>query len=396
MSFHGAAIGVGLALIGFARANRLVLLGVADLVAACEPIGQFFGRLANFINGELWGRPTHVPWGMVFCNHHIAHENGGACPAEVLVPRHPSQLYEAALEGVVLFLVLRLATHRLKWLQRPGAMTGLWLIGYGADPHRAGERPQPRRRHAELPARPDHGDDALDPDDPPGRRADLAGAPQAAAADAGRAAVGMSLKDRLRAEIAAAGPIDVAAFMTRCLHDPIDGYYATRPALGERGDFITAPLVSQMFGELIGLWLVETWRGLGAPARVPAGGSRAGRRDADGGRRCAPPGSIRRSWRGGEALAGRGVARRCASAQAERLADAAPRWVERARRVCRPTRRCCSSPTSCSTACRPGSSSAPRPAGPSGWWGWTIAASWRSACAPPCSRTPRKRRPSAR
>jgi NADH dehydrogenase [ubiquinone] 1 alpha subcomplex assembly factor 7 len=77
----------------------------------------------------------------------------------------------------------------------------------------------------------------------------------------------MSLKDRLAAEIAAEGPIDIAAFMTRCLHDPLDGYYATRPAMGARGDFITAPLVSQMFGELIGLWLVETWRRLGAPAR---------------------------------------------------------------------------------------------------------------------------------
>ena len=77
----------------------------------------------------------------------------------------------------------------------------------------------------------------------------------------------MSLKHRLAAEIAADGPIDIAVFMTRCLHDPLDGYYATRPALGERGDFITAPLVSQMFGELIGLWLLETWRGLGSPAR---------------------------------------------------------------------------------------------------------------------------------
>jgi len=132
MSFHGAAIGVGLAVIGFARANRIAIFGVTDLVAASEPIGQCFGRLANFVNGELWGRPTNVPWGMIFCNSHVAAENGGACPPEVLVPRHPSQLYEAALEGVVLFLVLRFATHRLKWLQRPGAVTGLWLIGYGA------------------------------------------------------------------------------------------------------------------------------------------------------------------------------------------------------------------------------------------------------------------------
>ena len=77
----------------------------------------------------------------------------------------------------------------------------------------------------------------------------------------------MSLKSRLEAEIAAAGPIGIDAFMTRCLHDPTGGYYATRPAIGQTGDFITAPLVSQMFGELIGLWLVETWRGLGAPDR---------------------------------------------------------------------------------------------------------------------------------
>jgi NADH dehydrogenase [ubiquinone] 1 alpha subcomplex assembly factor 7 len=77
----------------------------------------------------------------------------------------------------------------------------------------------------------------------------------------------MSLLERLKAEIAVGGPISVADYMNRCLHDPVFGYYATRPALGEDGDFITAPLVSQMFGELIGLWAVETWRRLGAPAR---------------------------------------------------------------------------------------------------------------------------------
>jgi NADH dehydrogenase [ubiquinone] 1 alpha subcomplex assembly factor 7 len=77
----------------------------------------------------------------------------------------------------------------------------------------------------------------------------------------------MSLKDRLKAEIAQSGPIPVADYMVRCLHDPQDGYYATRPALGGAGDFITAPLVSQMFGELIGLWAVETWTRLGKPAR---------------------------------------------------------------------------------------------------------------------------------
>jgi hypothetical protein len=77
-----------------------------------------------------------------------------------------------------------------------------------------------------------------------------------------------TLKSRLAREIALTGPMTVAEFVTRCLHDPRAGYYATRPALGEGGDFITAPLVSQMFGELIGLWAVETWRRLGAPERL--------------------------------------------------------------------------------------------------------------------------------
>jgi NADH dehydrogenase [ubiquinone] 1 alpha subcomplex assembly factor 7 len=77
-----------------------------------------------------------------------------------------------------------------------------------------------------------------------------------------------SLKDRLKAEIAQSGPITVAQYMTACLHDPRDGYYATRPALGEAGDFITAPLVSQMFGELLGLWATEVWVRLGRPDRV--------------------------------------------------------------------------------------------------------------------------------
>ena len=75
----------------------------------------------------------------------------------------------------------------------------------------------------------------------------------------------MSLRERLIAEIAVTGPMSMADYMRVCLHDPQDGYYATRPALGAEGDFITAPLVSQMFGELIGLWMVETWRQLGAP-----------------------------------------------------------------------------------------------------------------------------------
>lgn len=78
----------------------------------------------------------------------------------------------------------------------------------------------------------------------------------------------MSLKERLRAEIAQSGPMGVDDFMVRCLHDPLDGYYATRPAIGAAGDFVTAPMVSQMFGELIGLWLAQAWRDAGAPPRA--------------------------------------------------------------------------------------------------------------------------------
>jgi len=83
------------------------------------PFGLFFGRIANFINGELWGRPTTLPWGIIFPN------------APDGLPRHPSQLYEAALEGLLLFLILRIATHRLHWLRRQGAVTGLFVLCYG-------------------------------------------------------------------------------------------------------------------------------------------------------------------------------------------------------------------------------------------------------------------------
>jgi phosphatidylglycerol:prolipoprotein diacylglycerol transferase len=118
MSFHGGLIGVILAIVYFARSRKTSLLSVGDCVAAATPIGLFFGRIANFVNGELWGRPSDVPWAMAF---------PGAGP----LPRHPSQLYEAFLEGLVLFIVLRVATHRFNALQKPGLTTGLFLVGYG-------------------------------------------------------------------------------------------------------------------------------------------------------------------------------------------------------------------------------------------------------------------------
>ncbi len=129
MSFHGGVIGVSIAMILFAWRNKLDLLRVADVIVAAYPIGHFLGRVANFINGELWGRPTDLPWGMVFCNKVIEKTYGG-CPAG-LTPRHPSQLYEAAFEGLALFLILRWATNGAKLGNRRGVVSGIFLLAYG-------------------------------------------------------------------------------------------------------------------------------------------------------------------------------------------------------------------------------------------------------------------------
>jgi phosphatidylglycerol:prolipoprotein diacylglycerol transferase len=93
-------------------------------------MGLCLGRIANFINGELWGRVTSAPWGMIFCGPYIPTYADGQCIAGQ-APRHPSQLYEATLEGLVLFLALRWATHRQGWLARRGVLTGLFLLIYG-------------------------------------------------------------------------------------------------------------------------------------------------------------------------------------------------------------------------------------------------------------------------
>ncbi len=118
MAFHGAAVAVTLVALIFAKRRGISFPALTDVVTAAVPIGLFFGRLANFVNGELWGRVTDVPWAMIF-------------PKADDSPRHPSQLYEAALEGLVLFVVLRIATHYGRKLQRPGFVSGLFLLGYG-------------------------------------------------------------------------------------------------------------------------------------------------------------------------------------------------------------------------------------------------------------------------
>jgi phosphatidylglycerol---prolipoprotein diacylglyceryl transferase len=118
MSFHGGLVGIILAMIYFTRSKGgNVLLGL-DLLACMGTIGLFLGRIANFINAELYGAPTDLPWGVVF-------------PTDpLMVPRHPSQLYEAALEGIVLFLVIRFVTHVAYGLRRPGLVSGVFGVGY--------------------------------------------------------------------------------------------------------------------------------------------------------------------------------------------------------------------------------------------------------------------------
>jgi phosphatidylglycerol:prolipoprotein diacylglycerol transferase len=120
MSFHGGALGVAIAIVWFCRRNAIPLLGFADRVAVGVPIGLGLGRIANFVNGELWGRPApeSLPWAMIF-------PNGGP------VPRHPSQLYEALLEGVVLFLVMLVLSRQERLRARFGWLTGAFLVGYG-------------------------------------------------------------------------------------------------------------------------------------------------------------------------------------------------------------------------------------------------------------------------
>ncbi len=118
MSFHGGLLGVLVACLLFARRHGLPFLEIGDAVAVVAPIGLFFGRIANFINAELWGRSTDLPWGVVF-------PGGGP------EPRHPSQLYEALLEGVVLFIVLQVMARGARAPGSAGRLGGAFLLGYG-------------------------------------------------------------------------------------------------------------------------------------------------------------------------------------------------------------------------------------------------------------------------
>jgi len=118
MSFHGGLMGAIVAMILFARKNAIPVWSMFDIIAAVVPIGLLFGRIANFINGELWGRLSSAPWAIVF-------PTGGP------FARHPSQLYEAGLEGIVLLLVLAALIFGIKAFKKPGLIAGIFVMGYG-------------------------------------------------------------------------------------------------------------------------------------------------------------------------------------------------------------------------------------------------------------------------
>ena len=123
MSLHGGTIGVILAIWWMARQEKLSFLRICDYIACAVPFGLFFGRLANFVNGELWGKPTDVAWGIIFER---------TVPVGMVEPaRHPSQLYEAGLEGILLFALLWFAFWKTKARYDPGKLVGLFVLGYG-------------------------------------------------------------------------------------------------------------------------------------------------------------------------------------------------------------------------------------------------------------------------
>lgn len=128
MSFHGGFLGVVVAGLLFARAEKIPMLSLGDLMGLVVPMGLFLGRIANFINGELWGRPTDLPWGVIFPG-----TAAQTCPGVALLcARHPSQLYEALLEGLILGVTLVWLAYRRGWLKMPGRLMGLFIAGYGA------------------------------------------------------------------------------------------------------------------------------------------------------------------------------------------------------------------------------------------------------------------------
>ncbi len=321
----------------FCRQRRPVVLRLFRHHHRAVPIGLFFGRIANFINGELWGRPTDVPWAMVFPN---------AGPE----PRHPSQLYEAGLEGIVLFVLL---FALLRWT----AIARAAGRALGRVPDRLCGRAHLRRVLPRARLRFWASSGSARPWVSCFRSRFFCSA--CGSCWCARPATVTAAADRLAQRISRiAGPISVADYMEKCG----SRLAITRRAIrwARAGDFITAPEISQIFGELIGLWCAELWQRLGAPDPVllvelgPGRGTlmadalRAARIVPGFGQRFTPPSG--RAQPGVARQAGGGARRRTR------------RTGMTASRPCRRDR-CCSSPTNFSTRCRSGNSSAAPRAG---------------------------------
>ena len=237
MSFHGALLGIVLGTYLFSKKNNLKTFFVLDIISCVSPIGIFLGRIANFINGELVGKVTTVPWSVIF-------------PSLDLLPRHPAQLYEAFLEGVILFIILNYVIHKKRY--QAGLCSSLFLIFYGA-----------LRVVAEFFREPD--------------------------AQVGYLFNIMSMGTALSILMIFFGflifnsikkmksdikffknfnslPID--KFFHNVLYDPKNGYYNTQQPFGDKGDYITAPKISNLFSEMIAIWIISVWENFGKPKRL--------------------------------------------------------------------------------------------------------------------------------
>ena len=232
-----------------------------DLCCAAVPIGLFFGRIANFINGELFGRPTDVPWGMVFPEAQLHY------PDVEPTPRHPSQLYEAALEGLVLFIVLRLLTHHFGALKRPGLVSGAFLTGYALARSIAELFREPHFAHAFNVGPVHRRHRLLDPDAARRPLHHLSGAHAPRSDERGRRREPRRRRLR-RSSRRASRATGRSASPTTCTRAcTIQSTATTASSTRHRrgGDFITAPEISQVFGELIGLWCAVVWQQMGSP-----------------------------------------------------------------------------------------------------------------------------------
>ena len=258
MSFHGGWLGVALAMILFARRRGLSMLRLSDALTCAAPIGLFFGRIANFINGELFGRVSDVPWAMVF-------------PAGGPEPRHPSQLYEALSSRgwCCSSCCWRRAAARPSAEPARSALRDL-LRRLRRGPRRGGIRARARCPSRLRRRRGNDGTAAVSAAAGAGTVHGLAGGAHRPAGvnPSGASDAPTALAARLAATIRHGGPISIAHYMAEALANPAHGYYVTRDPFGASGDFTTAPETSQMFGELVGLWCADLWLQMGRPDPV--------------------------------------------------------------------------------------------------------------------------------